>query len=279
MYRPHRAPSATTRSFSGRVRAQARAYGPALLVYVALIVVWEAASRAGAIPRYFLPAPSEIAARVATQPGLLAQNALVTLEEVLGGFALGVLVSIPLGLAIASSRPVERLVYPLLVAFQAVPKVALAPIVIVWFGFGPSSKIMLGFVTAMFPIVINTVVGLRRTPPEMVHLMRSLGASPWQTFAKIRIYAAAPAIFAGCKVGITLAVVGAVVGEFIGANKGLGTMLLAANNAFDTPMLFGVVILLSLISVALFWLVELVERIVLPAPLRRTGDAAIGSGA
>jgi NitT/TauT family transport system permease protein len=231
------------------------------------------------VPKYVLPAPSQIVAALAKNPGMLFGNGWVTLQEVLAGFLIGVVVSIPLGVAIVSWRAVDRIVYPFLVAFQAVPKVALAPILVVWFGFGPGSKVTLGFVTAMFPIVINTVIGLRQTPVEMIHLMRSLGASPLQIFMKVRLVAAAPYIFGGFKLGITLAVVGAVVGEFIASNKGLGNMLLAANNAFDTPMLFGVVVFLSLMSIALFYLVELIEVLVLPGPLRRKGDANTGTGA
>jgi NitT/TauT family transport system permease protein len=252
-----------------------RGYAATAFAYLALLALWQLANPLFHVPKYVLPSPSDIVIGTAKHPHALLVNSWVTIQEVLGGFGLGVVVSIPLALAIVSWRAVERLIYPFLVAFQAVPKVALAPILVVWFGFGPGSKVMLGFVTAMFPIVINTVIGLRQTPPEMIHLMRSLGASSLQIFAKIRLYAAAPYIFGGLKVGITLAVVGAVVGEFIASNHGLGNMLLAANNAFDTALLFGIVVLLSLISIALFYLVELVEVLVLPRPLRRTGEVPL----
>lgn len=244
----------------------------ALLFYLVVLVLWEFANPLFHVPKYVLPSPSDIVAGTIKQPQALLFNSWVTLQEVLEGFALGVIVSIPLALAIVSWRTVERVVYPFLVAFQAVPKVALAPILVVWFGFGMGSKVTLGFVTAMFPIVINTVIGLRQTPVEMIHLMRSLGATRLQIFTKVRLFAAAPYIFGGLKVGITLAVVGAVVGEFIASNHGLGNMLLAANNAFDTALLFGIVVLLSLISIGLFYLVELIEVLVLPKPLRRTGE-------
>jgi NitT/TauT family transport system permease protein len=240
-------------------------------VYVVLVLLWQSSSTVLKVPVYLLPPPSAIVNRVGANPDKVLTHSLITLQEVLGGFALGVAVSLPLGLLIVTSRWLERLIYPLLVAFQAIPKVALAPILVVWFGFGLNSKIMLGFVTAIFPIVVNTVIGLNQTPPEMLHLMRSLGASRLQTFYKIRLFVAAPYIFGGFKVGITLAVVGAVVGEFIASNSGLGYLLLTSNNAFDTPMLFGVVVILSIISVALFYLVDVVERLLLPPPLRRKG--------
>lgn len=242
--------------------------------YIVILVLWQIAGPVFHVPAFLLPSPGDIIHRLMERRELLLANTVTTLSEVMFGFLIGVAVSIPLALLIVSSRIAERFVYPLLIAFQSVPKVALAPILVVWFGFGPSSKITLGFVTAMFPIVINTVIGLRQTPKEMIYLMRSLGASPLQTFTKIRIFAAAPYIFGGLKVGITLAVVGAVVGEFIASNSGLGNMLLTASNAFDTPLLFGVVVLLSLMSVALFYAVELVERIVLPAPLRKSANPA-----
>jgi NitT/TauT family transport system permease protein len=252
-----------------------RSYAVTVVAYVLILILWQLAGPVFHVPKYVLPSPSDIVAGTMKHPDALVFNSWVTLEEVLGGFALGVAISIPLAIGIVAWRAIERLIYPFLVAFQAVPKVALAPILVVWFGFGIGSKVMLGFVTAMFPIVINTVIGLRQTPREMVYLMRSLGATPLQTFTKVRLYAAAPYIFGGLKVGITLAVVGAVVGEFIASNHGLGNMLLAANNAFDTALLFGIVVLLSLISITLFYLVELIEMIVLPKPLRRTGEVPL----
>jgi NitT/TauT family transport system permease protein len=258
-----------------KTAALARSYATTVVVYLVVLALWQLANPVFHVPKYVLPSPSDIVAGTAKDPHALLLNSWVTLQEVLGGFALGVVVSVPLAVAIVSWRAVERLIYPFLVAFQAVPKVALAPILVVWFGFGPGSKIMLGFVTAMFPIVINSVIGLRQTPQEMIHLMRSLGATRLQIFMKIRLYAAAPYIFGGFKVGITLAVVGAVVGEFIASNHGLGNMLLAANNAFDTALLFGIVVVLSLISIALFYLVELIEVLVLPKPLRRAGEVPL----
>ena len=261
----------------GKLAARWRGAGAALATYALLLLLWQFADRLFHIPAYVLPSPSAIVAGTAKHPDALLANTAVTLGEVLAGFAVGVVVSIPLGAGIVAWKPVERVVYPMLVAFQAIPKVALAPILVVWFGFGPGSKVTLGFVTAMFPIVINTVIGLRQTPPEMVHLMRSLGATPWQTFRLVRVYTAAPAIFGGLKIGITLAVVGAVVGEFIASSRGLGNMLLAANNAFDTPLLFGIVVVLSLLSIALFYAIELIERLVLPAPLRRAHEIAPGN--
>ncbi|HKJ61972.1 MAG TPA: ABC transporter permease subunit, partial [Hyphomicrobiales bacterium] len=166
---------------------------------------------------------------------------------------------------------------PLLVASQAIPKVALAPIFVVWFGFGLLPKVLIAFFIAFFPIVVNTVVGLSRTPPEMIHLMRSLGASPIQILLRVRLMAAAPYIFAGVKIAAAFAVVGAIVGEFIAASSGLGYMQLVANNNIEIPLLFATLVVLSIMGILLFYLVVLVEILVLPRPLRQSGTNVEGS--
>ncbi|MQA84497.1 MAG: ABC transporter permease subunit [Streptosporangiales bacterium] len=239
-------------------------------LYLLAFVLWEVASRVFAIPTFILPSPLTILASAAEEPSVLATHTSVTLQEVVGGFLLAAAISIPLGMLLIYSRLLERLVYPSLVAFQAIPKVALAPILVVWFGFGLTSKVVLALVTAAFPIVINTVIGMGQAPREMLYLMRSLRASPWQIFIKARLPVAAPYIFGGLKIGITLAVVGAVVGEFIASNSGLGYLLLVANNNLDTPMLFAVVVVLAVMSSVLFYAVEAAEAILLPRPLRRS---------
>ncbi len=246
----------------------ARQSGVVLAAYLCAVAAWQGASLAFHIPGFLLPSPAAIAERAGGGLPQILAHTLITLGEVLEGFLLGAVVSIPLGILVVYSRLLERLVYPFLVAFQAIPKVALAPILVVWFGFGPASKVMLAFVTAMFPIIVNTVIGMKQTPPELVYLMRSLEASELQIFLKIRLYAAAPYVFAGFKIGITLAVVGAIVGEFIASNGGLGYLLLAANNNIDTPLLFAIVAVLSLLSITLYYAVEAIEGILLPRPLR-----------
>ncbi len=245
-----------------------RLNGFVVLAYLLAVAAWQAASSAFHIPGFLLPSPVAILEKIAHDPSQLMRHGLVTLQEVLEGFMLGAVVSIPLGILVVYSRLLERLIYPFLVTFQAIPKVALAPILVVWFGFGPASKVTLAFATAMFPIILNTVIGMKQTPPELVYLMRSLRASETQIFLKIRLYTAAPYIFAGFKIGITLAVVGAIVGEFIASNGGLGFLLLSANNTIDTPLLFAVMGALSVLSIALYYAVEAVEGLVLPRPLR-----------
>ena len=253
----------------GPVLRWLRLNGFVALTYLLAAVAWQAATSGFHIPSFLLPSPAAIIERASHVPAQLLRHSLITLAEVLEGFLLGAVVSIPLGILVVYSPLLERLLYPFLVAFQAIPKIALAPILVVWFGFGPASKVTLAFVTAMFPIIVNTVIGMKQTPVELVYLMRSLRASEAQIFLKIRLYTAAPYIFAGFKIGITLAVVGAIVGEFIASNGGLGYLLLAANNNIDTPLLFAVVAVLSALSIALYYAVEAVESLVLPRPLRR----------
>ena len=252
----------------GPVSRWLRLNGSVVLIYLLATAAWQAAATVFHVPGFLLPSPAAILERVAHDPSQLVGHSIITLREVLEGFVLGAVVSIPLGILVVYSRLLERLIYPFLVAFQAIPKVALAPILVVWFGFGPASKVTLAFATAMFPIIVNTVIGMKQTPIELVYLMRSMRASESQIFLKIRLYTAAPYIFGGFKIGITLAVVGAIVGEFIASNGGLGYLLLAANNNFDTPLLFGIVVVLSVLSIALYYAVEAIEGLILPRPLR-----------
>ncbi|HEX6795509.1 MAG TPA: ABC transporter permease [Casimicrobiaceae bacterium] len=235
-----------------------------LVVIVALLVVWEVCVRVFGVPAYLLPPPSAIARRIVIDYKLLAVNAWVTLGEVLAGYALAIAVSIPLAAILAQFRVVENAVYPTLVASQTIPKVAIAPILVVWFGFGLTPKILIAFLICFFPIVVDTMTGFRCVPREVIWLARSMGASQWKTFVKIRIPAALPNIFAGLKVASTLAVVGAVVGEFIGADRGLGYQLIVANGLMDVQLSFAVLVSLSLLGIGLYAAVDLLERLALP---------------
>lgn len=267
---PHGRPEHSHAARIGRVGLRwLRFNGLVAIVYLAALALWELASRVFGVPTYLLPSPTTIIESVLANVSRLAFHTQVTLREVALGFVIGAAISVPLGVVLVYSRLLERIISPLLVAFQATPKVAFAPILVVWFGFGTTSKVILALITAAFPIVINTSIGMRQTPVEMLHLMRSLGASRWQVFAKARLPVAAPYIFGGFRIGITLAVVGAVVGEFIASNSGLGFLLLSANNNFDTPLLFAVVAVLAIMSSVLFFAIEALEALLLPRPLRR----------
>lgn len=251
---------------------------PALIAFLIFVGLWEAACVLFSIPSYLLPSPWAIGVSIAENWRPLIQHGAVTLLESALGLALSIVLSIPVGILIVYSRWIERTVYPFLVASQAIPKVALAPIFVVWFGFGLLPKVLIAFFIAFFPIVVNTVVGLSRTPPEMLYLMRSLGASQHETLLRVRIVGAAPYIFAGIKIAAAFAVVGAIVGEFIAADSGLGYLQLVANSNFQIPLLFATLVVLSIMGIGLFYLVILIEMVMLPRPLRQKTAETGASG-
>lgn len=231
---------------------------------VGLLAVWEAVARLFSIPSYLLPAPSAIIHSMDSNSAVLLKESVGTTIEILLGFALSVAVGIPLALAIYLWRPFARAVYPLLVSSQAVPKVAVAPLFLVWFGFGLLPKVLIAFLIAFFPVVINTAMGLAALEREKIYLAQSMGLGPIATFFKIQLPNALPSIFAGLKISITFAVVGAVVGEFVGGQGGLGYLLLIANGNMDTALLFAGIVALTVLGVALFLAIGVLERLVLP---------------
>jgi NitT/TauT family transport system permease protein len=233
-------------------------------VVIALLALWEAATRVFAIPLFLLPPPSAIALSMQANASLLLTNGWVTTVEIVLGFLLSIVVGIPLALAIFLWPAFSRSVLPLLVSSQAMPKVAIAPLLLVWFGFGLLPKVLIAFLIAFFPVVINTAVGLASIEPEKIYLARSMGFGATATFFKIRLPNALPAIFGGLKISITLAVVGAVVGEFVGGDAGLGYLLMVANGSMDTQLLFAGIVALTILGVVLFVLVELAERLAIP---------------
>jgi NitT/TauT family transport system permease protein len=235
-----------------------------IAVVIALLALWEAATRVFAIPLFLLPPPSAIALSMQANASLLLTNGWVTTVEIVLGFLLSIVVGIPLALAIFLWPPFSRSVLPLLVSSQAMPKVAIAPLLLVWFGFGLLPKVLIAFLIAFFPVVINTAVGLASIEPEKIYLARSMGFGATATFFKIRLPNALPAIFGGLKISITLAVVGAVVGEFVGGDAGLGYLLMVANGSMDTQLLFAGIVALTILGVVLFVLVELAERLAIP---------------
>jgi NitT/TauT family transport system permease protein len=235
-----------------------------IAVVMALIALWEAGTRLFSVPVFLLPPPSAIALSMLANAPLLIGNGWVTTIEIVLGFALSILVGIPLALAIFLWPPFSRAVLPLLVSSQAMPKVAIAPLLLVWFGFGLLPKVLIAFLIAFFPIVINTAVGLAAIEPEKIYLARSMGFGSVATFFKIRLPNALPAVFGGLKISITLAVVGAVVGEFVGGDAGLGYLLMVANGSMDTQLLFAGIVALTILGVALYLLVELAERLAIP---------------
>ena len=246
------------------VRARAAAVLYPILVAAALALLWEIGSRVLHIPTFLVPAPSSVVSVLGGKAHVLIRHGWTSTQEIVLGYVLSIVVGIPLALGIYFWPPFARSVYPLLVSSQAVPKTAIAPVFVVWFGFGLLPKVLIAFLIAFFPIVINTVIGLASLEAEKIYLARSMAMGPLSTFVKIRLPHALPSIFGGLKIAITLAVVGAVVGEFVGADAGLGHLLLEANGAMDTPLLFAGLVGLTVIGVVFFLLIEAAERLAIP---------------
>ncbi len=236
----------------------------ALITLVSVLIVWQLATTLAKVPAYLLPSPSSIAAALYNYSGILLAHAGVTVMEIIVGFALAVLIGVPLATLICYSDALDRAVYPLIVGSQTIPKVAIAPLLLAVFGYGLAPKIAIVVLISFFPIVINSVVGLRSVAPEMLHLARSMGASPLQTFLSFRLPQALPSMFAGMKLASTLAVIGAVVAEFVGANSGLGYIIMVAGSNFRMDQQFAAIILLSAIGMAFFWALGAIEQRLLP---------------
>jgi NitT/TauT family transport system permease protein len=239
-----------------------------------VLVVWELVTQlTDAVPDYVLPPPSEIFDRIVTNFSLLADAAWVTLVEVVLGFVIGALIGVALALPIAYSRPVRNTLYPLIVASQAVPKVAIAPVLVVWLGLGMAPKLAVVALMVFFPVVVTAAQGFSSVDRNLLDLLRSVDASAWQVFRRVRFPHALPQIFSGLKIGITLAVVGAVVGEWVGASEGLGYLLLHANSQLDSTLLFAALFVLVAMGIVLFALVELAERVLAPWSDESAGGA------
>jgi NitT/TauT family transport system permease protein len=247
-----------------RVWAKADTFVYPAATLLALLVLWELAVEVFDIAPYLAPKPTEIVAELDRNWPVIQDNIRPTVEEIVLGFLLSIAVGVPLAVAIVGSTFFEKTLYPILVASQTVPKVALAPLFVVWFGFGQTPKVLIAFLVAFFPIVIDTAVGLRSVPGEMIDLARSSGASRTALFWKIRMPYALPNFFAGLKVAVTLAVIGAVVGEFLGADKGLGYLLVIANGQLDTTLLYTDIIVLAVIGIVSFLIVDVIERLTIP---------------
>lgn len=241
-----------------------RTAGPSIGGTVVFVGLWQGIVTGFGIPAYLVPAPSAVAVAMGKFWPELSSQSVVTIEEVVLGFAISIVVGVPAAVLIAGSRFLERVLYPLLVASQAVPKIALAPLFIVWVGLGITPKSLMAFLISFFPVLIGTLQGLRSVPPEMVNLGRSMGTGPIASFTKLRLPHALPSVFSGLKVGITLAVVGAVAAEFVGSDSGLGYLLVKAGGVLETPLLFASLIVVSFIGIVLFALVGLAERLILP---------------
>lgn len=229
----------------------------------ALLIAWQSLIWLKGYPAFILPPPARVWARLlqALADGTLIRHTAITLGESLSGLALGLAVAAVLGYLLAQSRTIERLLAPYIVASQSVPVVAIAPLLVIWFGSGLTSKVLICALIVFFPVLINIVVGVRAVEQDLRDLMRSLRASRWQTFVHLELPAALPMLLGGLKIGATLSVIGAVVGEFVGADRGLGFLISAARGQFDTALVFVAVFALVAIAMALYGCVALLEKV------------------
>jgi len=236
----------------------------AFAIVAVLLIIWELCVHIFSPPPLILPAPSAIFSEFWTTPSVFIRHSGYTLAVTAMGFGIAVVLGIVLAVAIVYSRFLERTIYTLLVALNSIPKVALAPLFVIWLGTGTEPKVSVAVMLAIFPIVIDTVLGLRSVDPDMLSLARVSKASAWQVLFKIRFPCALPSLFAGMKVAISFALVGAIVGEFVAGGSGLGFQILVAQGQFDTPRVFVSLLLLGLMGTVLFYLVDFAERIFLP---------------
>jgi NitT/TauT family transport system permease protein len=230
------------------------------LIYLVLLAGWELLAHLLKVPIWILPAPSAIGEAAVKWAPELARNSWVTLRETVVGFLLAIALSLPLAILISLNPLARKLLYPILLGLQSVPKVAVAPLVILWFGLSEWPKVIVVVLVCFFPILVNMIAGLEAVPKTMLDLMRSLGASPHMIFRRLRIPVALPHFFTGCKVAVTFAVIGAVISEFVAAQDGLGYLILISTAQSQTPLAFAAIALLTLLSIALFHAVEFIER-------------------
>ncbi|NUZ07263.1 ABC transporter permease [Piscinibacter koreensis] len=232
------------------------------LLLAALLLAWEAAARALALSSLVLPAPSVVAGALwrGLATGYLWPHLRATAVELAAGFVAGCAVGFGAGVLLAESAVLRRLLMPYVVVSQVVPKLALMPLFIVWFGFGMTSTIVITLLICFFPVMENTMTSLQQVPPERLELFRMLGATRAQTLWRLKVPAGLPAILAGVRIAVVLALVGAVVGEFVGASHGLGALIIAAQGSMDTPLMFAVLVLVSLLGVVAYHAMLLLEQ-------------------
>lgn len=237
-----------------------RVYADPLLLVALLAILWEKAVDIFGIKQYLLPPLSSVLASLWENRGTLLEHAWVTTQEVMFGFVFAVIIGVALGLLIHALPLVRRTVYPLIVVFQGLPKIALAPLMVIWFGYGEASKVLMAFLFAFFPVVIGTMGGLAGTPAHLVEHFRAIRAPAWVTFRRLHVPSALPSIMDGCKSAMPLAVIGAIVGEFVGSERGLGYLILESNANAKTDYLFAALVVISLVAGLLYVLVEIASR-------------------
>jgi len=248
--------------------------GGIVITILSLFVLWAAAVSFFAIPEYLLPGPKLVLEQWWANLPTLVDNGLATAKVIILGYSAAIAVAIPLALSIAFFPIVARTIYPGIVMLQNVPKIAVAPLFIIWFGFGMLPKLLVVFLLAFFPIVVSSIAGFSSINPEIVDFARSTGASAFRIFRKIRLPAAIPHIFVGLRIAATIAPTAAVVAEFVASDKGLGYLLLRYNGDLNTAMSFATIITLAIMGVSLYFAVELIERLLMPSRSSPSGGPA-----
>jgi len=253
-----------------------RYYLPSAIAILLLLVAWDLVVRVFAIKEFILPTPAAALAALFDSRHHWVENTLVTTYAVIGAFLLSAVLGVALAVVVVWNSVLERTVLPLLILFNTLPKVALAPLFILWMGYGIGPNIVIAVTISFFPVVINTAAGLASIDPDLLDLARVMRASKWEVFRKIRFPNALPHVFSGLKLNASLSVVGAIVGEFVASEKGLGAIIISAGVTLSTPSIFASLILISALGLGLFWLVALLERLSMPWEFR---DGAAGPGA
>ena len=241
-----------------------REWIPGIFITLVAIAIWQWAVPLFKIPTYILPTPSIILKDLLGSVPLLAKHSWVTLQEIIWGFLIGDAIGILIAIIISQWTFAERSLYPLIIFFQNVPKIAIAPIFVLWFGYGQLPKIVVAVVISFFPVVVNTFYGLKAVDPNLLDLARSVSATKYQILTKIQLPNALPHMFQGFKIAITFSVIGAIVGEWVGSDTGLGFLILLSSSQLETARLFSAIVVISLIGVALFYLISGIERLLIP---------------
>jgi NitT/TauT family transport system permease protein len=248
----------------------ARSFAIILIVHLAVLVFWQVAVDAFHVPKFVLPSPLATVKTLGTASYAWGANTLVTAVEILGGFALGAFVGVALAVIFSWAPLLSLVLLPLFVTLNMIPKVALGPLFIVWFSYGILPNILIAFSICFFPILLTTARGLREVEPDLLDLVKSLRGSRWTLFRKIQLPGSLPYVFSGMKVGAILAVAGAIVGEFIASERGLGYLMIQVQSSLDTPAMVMAVVLLTLLGVALYGLVLVLERMFVVGDARQT---------
>ena len=237
---------------------------PAAAIIVLVLCAWELIVRLRDIASWLLPAPSAIAYALYESNGVLAGHTLVTLEEILIGFALALLAGVLLASALVLSKTLEKTLYPFLIASQTVPIIVIAPMLLVWVGYGLTPKIIVVALISFFPIVVNTTDGMKSVDRDVENLLRTMGANRWQIFTKVQIPISLPYLFSGLRVAVAASVIGAVIGEWVGSSEGLGYLMIRSKPQFQTELVFASIVILSVMGILLFSLIGVLEKLVIP---------------